>query len=160
MRGFEDWLYLLKLEQFWGTEAAGILAFAKKDKEFLISLRSPHVNEPNTYGIIGGKLDGSETPIAGAKREFLEETGYHGQMQLSVLKEFHATNFTYTNFLGIIPMKFNPSPDENSRWETSGFNWVSLDQLIQTEPKHFGLQYLLHDSAILEKLRNLTTTEI
>ena len=151
MLEFTEWL----AEQYWGTEAAGILAFAKSEKLFLLAHRSPHVNEPNTYGIIGGKLESGESAIQGARREFFEETGYNGQMQISTLNQFHDEGFTYTNFLGIVPTKFNPNPDSGSHWETTSFEWVTFEGLLKIHPKHFGVEHLLNDPKVYNLLKNL-----
>lgn len=40
--------------KFWGNAGAGVILFAKDTGRVLLALRSPYVNEPNTWGTIGG----------------------------------------------------------------------------------------------------------
>jgi 8-oxo-dGTP pyrophosphatase MutT (NUDIX family) len=88
---------------FWGKKAAGILAYAMDTKKFLVPLRSEHVYQPLTYGVIGGKLDEGENNIKQAAiREFEEETDYSGTIKLIPLYIFKTEGFEYNNFLGII----------------------------------------------------------
>lgn len=53
---------------FWGNRGAGILPVAINTKRFLISHRSQHVQEPNTFGVWGGAIDSNEEPIDAVKR--------------------------------------------------------------------------------------------
>lgn len=61
--------------QFWGDQGAGVLPLAKSTGRILLSLRSPYVNEPNTWGIVGGAIDKNENPKTAALRELQEELG-------------------------------------------------------------------------------------
>ena len=136
------------LETYWGIMGAGILPIARDTRKLLISLRSESVNEPGTYGIIGGKVDHNfSQPSEEAKREFMEETGYSGSMHLIPAYIFKDNDFQYHNFLGIIPKEFSPHLDE----ESSSMDWLTLDELIKIEPKHFGLKALLSHSMPLIK---------
>lgn len=47
-----------------------------KEGRVLMILRADHLVQGNKYGLPGGFLDRDETLAQGAKREFLEETGY------------------------------------------------------------------------------------
>lgn len=130
----------------WGSEAGGILIIAKSTKRFLIAFRSPYVHMGRTYGIVGGKLDDHETDIKDAViREFDEETGYSGYIELFPAYVFKTTGFKYHNFIGIIDEEFEPE----TNWETEYFKWVSFDELLEIEPKHFGLTKLLNDKKSL-----------
>ncbi len=135
----------------WGNIGAGILPYSKKTNRFLISLRSPYVLEPNTWGIWGGKLDDGDKNIIkkAAIREFMEETNFKGNILTVPSYIFRSKNFVYYNFIGIIEDEFKPSLD----WETQDYKWVTLDELLKIEPKHFGLQNLLDNN--LEQLKNL-----
>ena len=135
----------------WGNIGAGILPYSKKTNRFLISLRSDYVLEPNTWGVWGGKLDGvdSDNVEKAAIREFREETGYGGNLKIIPSYIFRESKFTYYNFIGIIENEFVPNLD----WETSDYKWVTFDELIHLNPKHFGLEKLLKNS--LKQLRNI-----
>ena len=141
---------------FWGSVGAGVLPVCPTTGRALISFRSAYVQEPNTWGVWGGKLDlenGDETEddveIA-ARREFREETGFSGQLRLIPAYVFRAKggNFVYHNFIGIVSEEFEPELD----WETEDFRWMTWDELNKLNRKHFGLVELLrNDSEAIER---------
>ena len=140
-------------EPFWGNIAAGVLPYSMVTKRFLLNYRSSNVNEPHTYGIWGGKLD-EETQselniIEVAKREFVEETQFRGEIKLKPLYIYTTQNqsFKYYNYLGIVTGEFIPELD----WESDGYKWLTLNELLQLEPKHFGLKALLDND--IEKIK-------
>lgn len=137
-------------DKFWGTIGAGILPLCKENGKFLVPFRSEFVNEPNTYGVWGGKLDDMETddPKKAAIQEFQEECGYTDKIKMipSYVYEKNDQNgkniFTYFNYIGIIENEFKPILN----WETESYKWVSLEELYNIEPKHFGLEDLLENA--------------
>ncbi len=142
---------------FWGNIGAGVLPIAQSSGRILAAMRSEDVNEPNTWGVIGGKLDeydGESDVKAAAMREFKEETGYHGSLKLHPAYVFKAEQngevvFTYHNFIGIIPEEFDAKVD----WETAYFKWVMLDDLLNLSPIHFGLKNLLKDGKSMQIIK-------
>jgi 8-oxo-dGTP pyrophosphatase MutT (NUDIX family) len=143
--------------KFWGNLGAGVLAYCPDTERFLVSLRSSKVNEPNTWGIIGGKLDAGEDDLKEvATREFVEETSYEGKIDLFPLYVFkdEKGTFEYHNFLGIVEKEFEPVLD----WETEKTGWVTLSELKSLKRKHFGLEALLkHSGKEIEKIANDST---
>jgi 8-oxo-dGTP pyrophosphatase MutT (NUDIX family) len=140
--------------KFWGNIGGGVLPICLKTKRILLPLRSEFVNEPNTWGIWGGKLDEDEvqTDIQDVvRREFKEETDYDCncfELVPAYIFETPNKSFKYYNFIGLFENEFTPKLN----WETKKFKWVTFDELIKIEPKHFGLKGLLeHD---LEKIKN------
>lgn len=136
--------------KFWGDRAAGILPIARDSKRILLNLRSEYVNEPNQYGVYGGKVDGDETDLSlVAKREFKEESEYSGEIEMIPAYLFKTADgaFSYQNFIGIIATEFEPEYD----WESQGHLWVTFDELmdmINNKPNlmHFGLKALVKNS--------------
>ena len=125
---------------FWGNIGAGILPISKKTGRFLVAFRSKYVNEANTWGIFGGKLDENEKDIQTvALREFEEETGYEGNIRLIPSYIFETDGFKYHNFIGIIDDEFDPELN----WETESVKWVNFKELMELYPKHFGLKDLI-----------------
>ncbi len=129
-------------EKFWGNLGAGVLPICKKTGRILVAYRSRYVNEPHTWGIFGGKLDeeyGEEDLQEVAKREFVEESGFNGNVQLIPAYIYKAKGFEYHNFIGVVDDEFKPELD----WETEKIQWVNFDEFVKLYPKHFGLKTLV-----------------
>lgn len=151
---YRSFSQFLEARKYWGAQGAGVLAIAVDTGNWLVALRSATVQEPNTWGGIGGKIDPADhaNPQDAAKREFFEETGYAGPM--SMMKAFvyqsperdpitRTPIFTYHNFIGEIKKgRWEPKPN----WETEQFAWVSSEELIDLHPKHYGLEALIRNS--------------
>jgi len=136
------------LEEYWGSRGAGILPIAKDTGRILVAMRSPYVQEPNTYGVWGGAIDSDEKPEKAAEREFDEETGFRGPMKMIPAYKFKDGSFTYHNFLGIVDSEFNP----RLNWETASYKWITFEELVDLRPKHFGLKLLLkHSGTLIQK---------
>jgi 8-oxo-dGTP pyrophosphatase MutT (NUDIX family)/predicted GNAT family acetyltransferase len=131
-------------DKFWGDSGAGVLIICKKTGNLLVSMRGEAVNEPNTWGIFGGKTEEGETPEESAQRELTEESGYKGKYEIipAYVYTTPRNTFTYYNFIGLVEEEFEPEYD----WETAYAEWMSLEKLIKIKPKHFGLKLLLDNS--------------
>ena len=129
-------------DEFWGVAGAGVLLVAEDTGRALVALRSPHVQEPGTWGIIGGAIDGGESPVVAVRRELREELGYGGSVDLHKAFEYRRGSFRYHNFVGVVPSEFAPSLN----WETSRVRWVTVEELRALARKHFGLVALLKNS--------------
>lgn len=123
--------------RFWGNAGAGGLFYAEDTGRYLIAKRSSQVNEPNTWGTWGGKLDGDETFEEALDREIREETGYDGPYRLRHLSTFQSGDFVFNNYLIIVPREFKPKHS----WETSDHRWVEVGQW--PKPLHFGMRSLI-----------------
>ena len=143
-------------DNFWGDIGGGCFVMSLSTGRILLPYRSQYVNEPNTWGIWGGKLDKeegqSEDNVEDAvRREFTEESDFDGDIKLIPAFIFETPNksFKYYNFIGLINNEFTPKLD----WETESFKWVSFPELMSIEPKHFGLMGLLKDQKSLETIK-------
>ena len=143
-------------ENFWGNCGGGILACCLKTGRILLAYRSLYVNEPHTYNLIGGKIDEEDGEVQSdiedvVKREFTEEAGYSGDIHLIPAYIFETPNksFKYYNFIGLVDDEFTPELD----WETESFRWVTFDEMMEIEPKHFGLQGLLNDPKSMQTIK-------
>jgi 8-oxo-dGTP pyrophosphatase MutT (NUDIX family) len=121
---------------------------ARSTGRFLVALRSARVFEPGTWGTIGGKVEPWESPEDAAVREFREETRSRAKVELTQLFVYRDGGFSYRNYLGVIPREFTP----RKNWETDRWAWLTLEELLALEPKHFGLAALLDDEESLHAL--------
>lgn len=145
-------------KEFWGNQGAGILAIATDTGKWLVAHRSSEVKQPNCWGVIGGKVENQEKPGTGARREFYEETGYEGVLNIQEVynwispdKKVDGTpKFVYHNFLGEF-VKGDWEPEVN--FETTEFKWCTYKELLDLKPKHFGLELLIKNrNEIIERL--------
>jgi len=136
---------------FWGDIGGGVLPICKKTKRILLPFRSIYVNEGNTYGVWGGKLDDDEHIEQTVKREFNEETGHDLVGELTPVFVFKTNGFEYYNFIGVVNEEFKPILN----WETESYEWVTFDEMIEIEPKHFGLRSLLNDKKSIDVILNI-----
>lgn len=146
--------YLVTFENIrWGTIGAGIVPYCKETNKFLVGLRSEEVHEPFTWAGFGGKLDidmgVDETVKEAAKRELEEETGYYEAIELIKGFIFKEKNFEYHNYIGIVDKEFEPIIN----WENYEARWLTYEELLRLDNKHFGLERFLKESkAIFENL--------
>lgn len=133
--------------QFWGKQGAGVLIIAEDTKKILVAFRSAYVLEPHTYNVIGGAIDSGLSPEIAVRKELKQESGYGGAIKLIPAYVFRAPNntFTYFNYIGLIKNEFEPIIN----WETSHFEWLTFDELLQLKYKHFGLEGLIKNSKSL-----------
>lgn len=126
-------------DEFEADAAAGCLILAMKTKRVMIAQRGIMGDFPMTWGTTGGCLEKGEGPRTACRREVYEETGYGGRMRLIPLMESYNSEkeFTYYNFLAIVPFEFEPVKDE----ENNAFRWLEFNDW--PEPLHPGFQKLL-----------------
>jgi len=136
---------------FWGNAGAGALFMAKDTGRILFAHRSPHVEQPNTWGTWGGAIDQGESPVEAVRREAHEEAGVDASNEdiiaLYVFK--HESGFQYFNFLILVDHEFVPKLD----WETQGYEWVEFGSWPQ--PLHFGADDLFADQKSFNTIKSL-----
>lgn len=124
---------------FFGAQGAGCIAMARSTGRIMLVLRSYQVEQPFTFGNVGGAHAANENPIDAALRELYEETGYIGATEMHPLLVFKSGSFRYSNFLAIVEDEFIP----DLGWEATEYKWVTYGQWPR--PLHFGLQSLFSD---------------
>lgn len=143
-------------EKFWGNLGGGVIPICTETGRILLPYRSSQVNEPHTWGVWGGKIDEEDGEVQSdiedvVKREFTEESGFDGHIELIPAYIFETPNksFKYYNFIGLIDDEFTPRLD----WETESFKWVTFDEMMSISPKHFGLKGLLNDPKSMQTIK-------
>lgn len=133
--------------EFWGNVAGGVLIYCSGTNRYLLLKRSDYVQEPNTWGIISGKLDDDENVEEAVKRETEEETGFELNNLIPAFV-FKSNNFVFHNFISITKEEFEPTLN----WENTDYGWFDFNEF----PKdlHFGLELLIKNS----NLKELTNT--
>lgn len=134
----------------YGRRGAGCIILAKTTNRILLPFRSDEVPSGNCWGTWGGSLEENEHPVAGAKRELEEESGYSGPMNLKLLYVYRSPNssFSYFNYLAEVQDEFTPTLN----WETAKADWFEYDNW--PKPQHIGLSQLLTDDYSLTAIEN------
>lgn len=163
---FENWKKFIK-EEFadvgwqkgskgthWGNAGSGILLVTPQ-KEYFLALRSPSVDQPNTWGLVGGAIPEDEetgkmkNPWTSAVHEMNEECGSlppgfpdRGQLFQNDVDE----NFTFYNYLVQVPEEAKKWKVRHS-WESVDSGWFTAENL--PSPLHFGVKWLLKRLKVL-----------
>jgi len=154
---------------FWGKAGSGIL-FVANDDTALLTKRSPYVMQPNTWGVPGGAVGGTEgfyrserakkfkftvkAAWNSAVRETEEELGYFPESYTPLgMTTFEEGAFVFVTFvLGVDAiekerMNQNMSLDEHEATEAT---WVPMRKLLSYKADkflesslHFGLKFSL-----------------
>ena len=119
------------------SAGAGILFVAETTGRVLLALRSRGTTFPGTWCVVGGMIERGETPVEAALREAEEEIGYTGPVDLYRGLVFKKDGFTYHNFVGFVPMQFQPVLND----ESLEASWFDPDRL--PEPLHPGTEKFL-----------------
>lgn len=130
------------------TTGCGALILCKKTKRYLFLLRNKGKFD-STWGLVGGKVEQSESIIKGLEREIQEELG--GTIvgaKLLPIEKYTSTNnkFVYHTFLIKVDEEFVPELND----EHKGYCWVSLNDY--PKPLHPGILRILTSQTIREKL--------
>lgn len=131
----------LKETGFYGRMGAGSLIFCSSTKRYLLALRSGEVEQPGTWGIIGGALKNDEKPLSAVRREMKEELGLSLRATPRLIYIFKSKSFSYFNYLVTVSKEFTPI----CNWETERFEWFSRDDF--PTPLHFGVIALIDNKA-------------
>jgi len=125
---------------YWGQEGAGLLL--RTPTRVLLMHRSPHVNEPNTWGVVGGAVEKGEDPKVAAHREALEELGSVPPYRIVGKFVFKDGGFQYTTLIAqvdeSVPEKWRP----RLNWENVDWAWVRRKE-TKSYRLHFGVKPVL-----------------
>lgn len=136
------------------NHAAGILAYCKKTKRYLLTKRGPHITEPNTWTVLGGGMHVGEMPMETAIREFYEEGGVYVPIKLIpsyISKKNEHTTFKYFYFIGFVDYEFKPKCNVvtvDGDIEIVDFGWFTIEQLLNFKKGtlHWGIKEFLKNN--------------
>jgi 8-oxo-dGTP pyrophosphatase MutT (NUDIX family) len=134
----------------------GALVYAKSSNRYLFLLRNSG-KFPDTWGLVGGKINDNESLEQGLIREISEELGgIIKDAKIIPIEQYTSENgvFTYHTFLIQVDDEFIPYLNT----EHKGYCWVRLDGL--PKPLHPGVEKTLNSESIKKKLVTIVTSEI
>lgn len=128
------------------NSSCGALIYCTTTQRYLFLLRTDG-KFPDTWGLVGGKIEPGESIIDGLNREILEEMG--GEIngaKIIPIEQYNSDNkrFVYHTFLIKVEDEFAPLLNR----EHKGFCWVPLNH--HPKPLHPGVYRTIR----LEKTRN------
>jgi len=132
--------------------AAGVFFFSKNTRRFLYLLRNEWKNF--TWSIPGGRIESTETLLAGVSRECEEEIQFSPKLlKLVPIQKFVNNSFVYHTFFCAVEEEFIPILND----EHCGYAWV--DEYQHPNPLHPGLSSTVNIDSVQDKLDALTKRE-
>lgn len=129
--------------------SCGSLILCSATNRYLFLLRDDG-RYPNTWGLVGGKVESGESVLQGLVREIKEELGGEIKGAKIVHIEQYASKdqkFIYHTFLIKVDEEFTPALNK----EHKGFCWVPLENY--PKPLHPGVYRTIKIGANQEKIR-------
>lgn len=142
---FPIWIFLLPSSFLYGTiyfekpadfqpkiEVVG--CFLEYQGKILLLHRQDRSSQGNLWGIPGGKLEKTETPLEAAIRETLEETTFDiSQQQITYLGKVYLRDpdFDYVYHMVKSTFQEHPSSVKISFSEHKGFTWVTPSDALK-----------------------------
>lgn len=115
--------------------SCGALIYCSRTQRYLFLLRNGK-RYPNTWGLVGGKVEAGETVLEGLHREIREEMG--GEIKgakVVPIEQYTSTKHTFVYHTFLIKVEEEFVPELNN--EHKGYCWVKLDD--HPKPLHPGV---------------------
>lgn len=131
-------------------KAAGALFLSKSTKRYLFLLRDDDTHT-NTWGLVGGRVEGNESIIDCLKREIVEEIGEKSIDKIIPLDLYTSQDekFEYHTFACIVTDEFVPRLNH----EHKGYCWTTIDGI--PKPIHPALYNSINVDEMKSKLQSL-----
>lgn len=106
-------------------KGAGALFYAEDTGNFLLCLRGPNGDEPDTWCGLGGGVEAGETMDEAVRREAFEEAQFpeDSPCDLRYIGCQKSPDFEFHNYLGILPREFTPVLND----EHTDYRWCKWD---------------------------------
>ena len=133
------------------THLVAVNAFLLKDNKFLLLKRN---DPPLIWGPPGGKLEINEDPIAGLKREVMEETGLNINVIMPVTTWFG--DFNNKTIFAVDYLCYYKNGAIKLSEEHESCKWLSLQELQENRRKYFisNSGFKLRDFEMAWKINN------
>jgi len=115
--------------------SCGALIYCSRTQRYLFLLRNGK-RYPNTWGLVGGKVEAGESVLDGLHREIREEMG--GEIKgakVVPIEQYTSTKNTFVYHTFLIKVEEEFVPELNN--EHKGYCWVKLDD--HPKPLHPGV---------------------
>lgn len=136
------------------VRAAGALFYSATTSRYLFLLRSSE-KYPETWGIVGGKVEKDESIIECLRRETTEELGSTPPIMKTIPIDLFIspdTRFEYHTFVCVVENEFIPVLNN----EHKGYCWTALDGL--PKPLHPGLFNAMSLDELKAKFKSIEKT--
>jgi 8-oxo-dGTP pyrophosphatase MutT (NUDIX family) len=117
------------------NQSCGSLIYCTSTKRYLFLLRN-NGKFPDSWGLVGGKVEQGESILAGLEREIQEELG--GEItnaKIIPIEQYTSDNKTFTYHTFLIKVESEFVPELNN--EHKGYCWVPLE--AYPKPLHPGV---------------------
>ena len=123
----DGWTTCAAGHRHWGRfGAAGLLAVTQGTPYVLMQHRAAWSHGGDTWGVPGGARGSTETALAAAQRETVEETGIDvGQVGPVAQHVADHGSWSYTTIVATVPVRLPVVPDR----ESIALRWVPLDEV-------------------------------
>lgn len=124
--------------------------YSQSTHRYLFLLRNGEKHN-GSWGLVGGKVEGSELPIQALRREIGEEIGEAKFKKIIPLEHFTSDNakFEYHTYLIPVAEEFIPQLNHEHR----GYAWTSIED--HPKPLHPGVWRTFNFASVLDKIRTL-----
>lgn len=132
------------------TVGVGALFYSKQTKRYLFLLRNG-VKHNGHWGLVGGKVEATETPIQALSREITEEIGTVAYNKVIPLEHFTSDNlnFEYHTYIISVSNEFVPMLNHEHR----GYAWTRIED--HPKPLHPGVWRTFNFQSVLTKIKTL-----
>ncbi len=130
----------------------GGLFYCWTTQRFLFVLRGAECPRPNTWALVGGKLENNETLNIGLHREIQEELGFLPDIRKTIpidTYENEDQSFKYYTWLLIVDKEFIPQLN----YENQGYAWVGFNGW--PKPLHPGLYASFNENVFKKKIATI-----
>lgn len=140
----DGYVYTPDGKQYWGLYgAAGLLVRSPHPSggfQYFLAKRSQALSGgAGTWAMPGGAIDEAESPVAGALREFREETGFtptRGNIVRIIEDPVVPGEWTYTTVIVEVSQPFQAPKLTPDSWETDAVDWVHADDIRRMGEKN------------------------